>query len=117
MELHPSILHVSSDKPLSKESVEMLNTMAQRVSESTITNKTMNTSEQIDDILNGLAANSRGQIRGKTQANNKLLAMQLKAVDSALMDVRVYVAQLSTAYSTKEALKLIDEFIYKKQIE
>lgn len=71
---------------------------------------------KIEKILSTLKADSRGFIRGKNKAIDKIHSAHLQDVDSKLMDVRVFVAKLSTGYSTKEALKMIDDFIYKKQI-
>lgn len=73
--------------------------------------------EEIDKILKELKVDSIGRIIGKNKAINKIHSAHLKKVDSELMDVRVYVAKLSTGYSTKEALKMIDEFIYQHQIK
>jgi hypothetical protein len=72
--------------------------------------------EIIDNILRELKVNSAYAIRGKNRAVDKIYAEHLKDVDSQLTDVRIFVAKLSTGYSTTEALKMIDEFIYKKQV-
>jgi len=75
------------------------------------------TAEEIEKVLNeDLKVNSLGHIRGKNTANNKIMSLHLKSIDSDLMDVRIFVAKLSTGLSTKEALNEIDHFIYKKQI-
>lgn len=71
---------------------------------------------KIENALNDLKVNSRGSIRGKNRVIDKIHSMHLKKIDSELMDVRVFVAKISTGHSTKEALEMIDEFIYKKQI-
>ena len=72
--------------------------------------------EIIDNILRELKVNSAYAIRGKNKAVDKIYAEHLKEVDNQLTDIRLFVAKLSTAYSTVEALLLIDEFIYKKQV-
>lgn len=73
--------------------------------------------QKIETALNKLKVNKAYSIRGKSKVNDEIHSMHLKAVDNALMDVRIYVAKLSTGYTTAEALKMIDEFIYKKQIQ
>lgn len=73
--------------------------------------------QQIETALNELKVNSLGRIRGKGKAINTIQNDHYKSVDSTLMDVRIFVARLSTGYSTKEVLHMIDEFIYKKQQE
>lgn len=80
-------------------------------------NKPKFNSETIDNALNTLSVNSRGHIRGKGRANDKILSDHLKVLDSELTDIRVFVAKLSTGYTTKQALEMIDEFIYKKQVQ
>jgi len=72
--------------------------------------------QEIQNAINQLKVNSKGAIRGQMRVIDKIHSMHLKKLDSELMDVRIFVATLSTAYSTKEALKMIDEFIHKKQI-
>lgn len=72
--------------------------------------------QEIQNALNELKVNSKGSIRGQMRVIDKIHSMHLKKVYSDLMDIRVFVVQLSTGHSTKEALKMIDEFIYKKQI-
>jgi hypothetical protein len=72
--------------------------------------------EIIDNILRELKVNSAYAIRGKNKAIDKIHAEHLKEIDTQLSDVRIFVAKLSTGYSTDEALKLIDEFLYKKQV-
>jgi hypothetical protein len=69
----------------------------------------------IEEVLNELKVDSLGRIRGKQKANNKILSQHLTEIDNKLMDIRVFVARISTRYSSKEALKMIDEFIYKMQ--
>lgn len=73
--------------------------------------------EEIETILRELKVNSRGSIRGKSRVIDKINSKHLTDIDNALMDVRVFVAKLSTGHTTKEALKMIDEFIYNKQIK
>ena len=72
--------------------------------------------QEIETILNNLKVDSLGRIRGKNKAIDKLHSEHLKKIDSDMMDIRVYVAKMSTGYSTTEALKMIDEFIYRKQV-
>lgn len=74
-------------------------------------------SQEIESIINGLKVDAAGRIRGKNTAINKIHSSHLKKLDSDLMDIRVFVAKLSTGYSSIEVLKMIDEFIYKKQIK
>ncbi len=74
-------------------------------------------SQDIEDALSKLTVNKRGQIRGKNQAINKVHSDHLKAMDNELMDIRVFVARLSTGHTTKEVLQMIDEFIYGRQIK
>jgi len=71
--------------------------------------------KEIEKILNSLKVNSRGHIIGKSRAINEIQSLHLKKADSDLMDVRIFVAKLSTGYSTSDALKMIDEFIYTLQ--
>jgi hypothetical protein len=66
--------------------------------------------------LDKLKVNSRGFIRGKNQAVDKLHGLHLKKIDSDLMEIRIFVGKISTAHTTREALEMIDEFIYKKQV-
>lgn len=73
--------------------------------------------QKIESILNELKVNSLGRIRNKQKVIDRIHSAHLKQVDSDLMDVRVFVARLSTGYSSKEVLKMIDEFIYKKQVK
>lgn len=66
--------------------------------------------------LDTLKVNSRGSIRGKSRAIDKIHSMHLKKLDNELMDIRVFVARVSTGHTTNDALKMIEEYIYKKQI-
>lgn len=70
----------------------------------------------IEQKLNTLSIDKAGRIRGKQRCMNTIHAEHLKAVDDKLMDVRVFVARLSTGHSTTDALKMIDDFIYKLQV-
>jgi len=72
--------------------------------------------QQIENIINQLKADSAGRIRGKNKVIDRIHSLHLKKVDSDLMDVRVFVARCSTGLSSTEVLKMIDEFIYKKQM-
>jgi hypothetical protein len=72
--------------------------------------------QKIENIINELKANALGSIRGKNKVIDKIHQAHLQKVDSELMAVRIFVAKLSTEYSTKEALQMIDDFIYKRQI-
>ena len=71
--------------------------------------------QTIEESLNKLTVNSRGSIRGKNKCVDEIHRAHLKTVDNSLIDVRIFVARLSTGHTTKEALQLIDEYIYKKQ--
>ena len=73
--------------------------------------------QQIENIINELKVDSLGRIRGKRKVIDKLHSEHLKKVDSDLMDIRVYVARLSTGLSTSDVLNMIDKFIYQKQIK
>ena len=73
--------------------------------------------QQIENIINELKVDSLGRIRGKSKVIDKLHSKHLKKVDSDLMDIRVYVARLSTGLSTSDVLNMIDKFIYQKQIK
>lgn len=73
-------------------------------------------SQDIETILSQLKVDKLGRIRGKNKAISQIHSKHLKKLDSELMKIRVFVAQLSTGHSTKEALKMIDDFIYKIQI-
>lgn len=68
-------------------------------------------------ILDTLKTNKRGHIRGKNRAVDKIHSKHLTDVDNKLTDVRVFVAKLSTGHSAKDALKMIDDFIYKMQVK
>lgn len=71
--------------------------------------------QKIEEIMSALKVNKRGQIRGQGRVMDKLHSEHLKDIDKALMDIRIFVARLSTGYSCSDALKMIDEFIYKTQ--
>lgn len=73
--------------------------------------------QKIETIINCLKVNSLGHIRGKNRVIDKIYSEHLKKIDSDLMDIRIYVAKLSTGHTTTEALKMIDEFIYKIQMK
>ena len=75
------------------------------------------TAQEIETVLNTLKVDSIGRIIGKSKAINKIQSLHLKKLDSDLTDIRIFVGSLSTGYSTAEALKMIDEFIYKKSIQ
>ncbi len=72
--------------------------------------------QDIQNTLNELKVNSKGVIRGQMKVIDKIHSKHLKDLDNQLMDVRIYISKISTGYTTKEALKIIDEFIYSKQI-
>jgi len=72
--------------------------------------------QKIDEILSELKVNSRGQIRNKSRVTDLLHSEHLKKVDSELMDIRVFVAQLPVKYNVSTIQKMVDDFIYKKQI-
>lgn len=71
---------------------------------------------KIENIISELKADSLGRIRNKNKVIDKLHSESLKEVDSLLMDIRVYVAQLSTGYSSTQVLQMVDNFLYKKQL-
>lgn len=71
--------------------------------------------QEIENVINGLKVDSLGRIRGKNKVIDKIHSAHLKKIDSDLMDVRIFVANLSTSYTSTEILNMIDEFIYKKQ--
>ena len=70
----------------------------------------------IEKIISELKVNERGNIRGKRKAIDAIHSEHLKKLDSELTDVRLYVTMLSTSKSTEEVLTMIDDFIYKKQV-
>lgn len=70
----------------------------------------------ISIVLGDLKVNSTGRIIGKSRAIDKLESLHITKLDSELMDIRIFVAGLSTKHSTTEDLKMIDEYIYQKQI-
>lgn len=72
--------------------------------------------QDIETIMNELKADSSGRIRGKGKCGDKIFIAHLKKVDSDLMDIRIFVARISTALPSTDILKMVDEFIYKKQI-
>ena len=72
--------------------------------------------QKIESIISSLSVNKIGSIRGKGRVIDKIHLEHLKKLDSELMDIRVYVAKLSTGYSSSEVLKMVDHFIYQKQI-
>ncbi len=72
--------------------------------------------QDIEAILQTLKVDKIGRIRNKSKVIDKIHRTHLKKVDDDLMDVRIFVARLSTGYSSTEVLKMVDEFIYKKQI-
>lgn len=74
-------------------------------------------SQDIQNALDQLRVNSKGHIRGQMKVIDKIHSMHLKKLDSEFMDIRIFVAKTSTGYSTKEVLKMIDNFIYNKQIK
>jgi len=71
---------------------------------------------EIEKIMNELKVDSIGRLRHKNKVLDKIHRAHLKEVDSKLMDVRIFIAKLSTGYSQKELLEMIDRFIYKQQI-
>lgn len=73
--------------------------------------------QKISDILSILKVDSLSRLRNRNEVIDKLHSEHLKDIDNVLMDVRVYVAKISVAYKQYEILKMIDEFIYKKQID
>lgn len=73
--------------------------------------------QKIESSIKELKVNSLGRIRNKSRVIDKIHSDHLKSVDSILMDVRIYVNKLSTAHSSTEIIKMVDEFIYQKQIK
>ena len=72
---------------------------------------------EVEKAFATLKVDSAGRIRGKNAAINKIHSDHFKAVDKALMDIRVFVARMSTGQSSTEVLKAVDEFIYQMQIK
>lgn len=72
--------------------------------------------QEIETIMNGLKIDSLGRLIGKSKVIDEIHSAHLKKIDSDLMDIRVFVAKCSTGHSSTEVLKMIDEFIYKKQV-
>jgi len=72
--------------------------------------------DKIDKILSELKVNSSYAIRGKSRVTDKIHQAHLKEIDSKLTDIRIFVGKISTGNSSKEALQMIDEFIYKMQV-
>ena len=73
--------------------------------------------QKIETALNKLKVNKAYSIRGKSRVIDELHSIHLKAMDDVLMDIRVFVARLSTGNTSTQVLKEIDEFIYKKQMQ
>lgn len=73
--------------------------------------------QDIENLLNRLKVDELGRIRGKSVVMNGIQSRHLQDMDKSLMDIRVFVARLSTAYGAEKCLKMIDEFIYQKQIK
>jgi len=71
--------------------------------------------KKIELILSELKVNSRGAIRGKSKVMNKIHSEHRIDIHEKQMAIRIYVKKLSTAYSTREVLNMIDEFIYQQQ--
>lgn len=72
--------------------------------------------QDIETELNKLKVNSLGSVRGKGRVTDKIHSLHLKKLDNELMDIRVFVAGLANYSHSKDVtLKMIDEFIYKKQ--
>lgn len=72
--------------------------------------------QSIEKKLNILSVDKAGRIRGKSKCMDAIHTEHLKDIDTKLMEVRVFVARMSTGNSTTDALKMIDEFIYKMQV-
>jgi signal recognition particle GTPase len=72
--------------------------------------------EKIEKSIDKLIVDKIGRIRNKRKVMDEIHSMHLTSVDSVLTDVRVFVTQISNSHSTKDALNMIDEFLYKKQI-
>lgn len=68
---------------------------------------------EIEEILNTLNVNSRGSIRGKNNAINKIQSLNYKEVDRKLMDIRIFVAKQNVNIPGKTLLQVIDEYIYR----
>lgn len=73
--------------------------------------------QKIESIINELKVDSLGRIRNKSKVIDKIYIQHISKIDKELMDIRIFVAQISTGHTTHDALKFIDEFIYKKQIK
>jgi len=78
--------------------------------------QTVMSCQEIEKIVNELKVDSAGRIRGKSKVIDKIHSAHLKKVDSDLMDIRVFMAKLSVSLELNDALKMIDNFIYQKQI-
>jgi len=72
--------------------------------------------QTIEEKLNQLSVDKAGRIRGKSKCIDAIHSEHLKAVDNKLMDVRVFVARLQLGILQADALKMIDDFIYKMQV-
>ena len=73
--------------------------------------------QDIATALSKLKVDKLSRIRNKYKVTDELHSMHLKAIDNSLMDVRLFVSRLSTGHSSKELLKMIDEFIYNQQVK
>ena len=74
-------------------------------------------SKTIETAIKKMKVDKRGYLRGQNKCIDEIHRAHLKKVDNDLMDIRIFVAKISTGYSTAEALKMIDNFIYQKQIK
>lgn len=72
--------------------------------------------QDIEEKLKVLKVDSAGRLRNKNKAIDSIHAQHLTEVDNTLMDIRVFIARLSTGLTSKDAFKKIDDFIYNKQI-
>jgi hypothetical protein len=71
--------------------------------------------QQISDAIDLIKVDSIGRRQGVNKAISKIHSQHLRSVDNLLMDIRVYVAKISTGNSPKQILTDIDNFIYQKQ--
>jgi hypothetical protein len=69
----------------------------------------------IEDILSGLSVNSRGSIRGKGAAINKIQAEHYKCIEKILMDIRVTIAMEKKSLGDKATLlSNVEKFVEQK---
>ena len=75
------------------------------------------TNQTIEAAIKKLKIDKRGYLRGQNKCIDEIHRAHLKKVDNDLMDIRIFVAKISTANTSKVALAMVDNFIYNKQIK